>query len=388
MVQRVDYYTLLSRAVESLERDAYAARGAIYDREHKALLKRLISSSTPCTDADIAREEDAFRDAVRRIEFPGDEVRAARPARREPAEATWPSGARDRPRPRRDITPEPVIEPERLNARERRRPMWDSDPDENEENPRKPVARELDLQPPDEAEEAPWDVDEPKPRRPFLKMIIVYVLVMAGLLGAAALGYAYVMGWVDLSRLRRHAAAPIPTEQALLYDGQAGQNGTPVVGKATWRTRGETGKQDLVVTLDAEIADPPITLQMTFSRVTDTTSGMSHLLELHFQNPAQSSLGGVSRISDIAMRSASDGASESLNGTSINTAPGQFMFGLLGVSDVVQQNLQRLRNKNWLDFSLEFANGATYTLSIDKGASGDRAINDALASWGQLDAKP
>jgi len=27
MVQRVDYYTLLSRAVESLERDAYAARG-------------------------------------------------------------------------------------------------------------------------------------------------------------------------------------------------------------------------------------------------------------------------------------------------------------------------------------------------------------------------
>ena len=38
MVQRVDYYNLLSHAVESLERDAYAARGAVYDREPKALL--------------------------------------------------------------------------------------------------------------------------------------------------------------------------------------------------------------------------------------------------------------------------------------------------------------------------------------------------------------
>ena len=85
MVLRVDYYTLLSRAVESLERDAYAARGAIYDREHKALLKRLISSSEPCTDADIMREEQAFRDAVRRIEFPDEVVHAPRTPQREPA---------------------------------------------------------------------------------------------------------------------------------------------------------------------------------------------------------------------------------------------------------------------------------------------------------------
>src|ERR1700686_1963634 len=84
MVQRVDYYALLARAVESLERDAYAARGVIYDREHKALLKRLISSSAPCSDADIAREEQAFRDAVRRIEFPDDAVPPPRTPLRKP----------------------------------------------------------------------------------------------------------------------------------------------------------------------------------------------------------------------------------------------------------------------------------------------------------------
>ena len=53
MVQRVDYFALLARAVESLERDAYAARGAVYDREHKALLKRLISSSAVPTGVSL-----------------------------------------------------------------------------------------------------------------------------------------------------------------------------------------------------------------------------------------------------------------------------------------------------------------------------------------------
>src|ERR1700730_17599000 len=122
MVQRVDYYALLSRAVESLEPDAYAARGAVYDREHKALLKRLISSSDPCTDADIAREEHAFRDAVRRLEFPNDDVAVARRPQREPAEAAWPSSSREEARAaRREFSPEPEVEPERAPPGKARR---------------------------------------------------------------------------------------------------------------------------------------------------------------------------------------------------------------------------------------------------------------------------
>ena len=73
----------------------------------------------------------------------------------------------------------------------------------------------------------------------------------------------------------------------------------------------------------------------------------------------------------------------SLVGTSINIAPGQFMFGLLGVEDVVRANVQRLRTQGWLDLTLVFANGATYTLSIEKGAGGERAFNEAFAKWGQ-----
>jgi hypothetical protein len=107
MMLNVDHFTPLSRAVASIDRDSYAARFAVYDREHKALLRRLATAEVPCSDADIAREERAFRDAIRRIEFadeddrptlvPPDEPVAEAPpeARREPA---WPQP----PLPRRE----------------------------------------------------------------------------------------------------------------------------------------------------------------------------------------------------------------------------------------------------------------------------------------------
>ena len=68
--QHIDYDALLSRAVGSLDRNAYATRGAVYEREYRALLKRLSSTVPPSTGTDITREERAFRDAIRRIEFP------------------------------------------------------------------------------------------------------------------------------------------------------------------------------------------------------------------------------------------------------------------------------------------------------------------------------
>src|SRR5260370_23569674 len=69
MTPKLDAYTLLSRAVASVDRDCYAQRFAIYSEEHKLLWTRLAIASPPVSDADIAREEQAFREGTRRIEF-------------------------------------------------------------------------------------------------------------------------------------------------------------------------------------------------------------------------------------------------------------------------------------------------------------------------------
>jgi hypothetical protein len=94
MVPKVDHFTPLSRAVASIDRDSYAARFAIYDREHKALLRRLATADAPLPDDDIAREEQAFRDAVRRIEFADEDDEPTLVPQDEPVEQAPPEPRR------------------------------------------------------------------------------------------------------------------------------------------------------------------------------------------------------------------------------------------------------------------------------------------------------
>jgi hypothetical protein len=131
MALKVDYYASLSRAVSALDRDSYAARGAIYDREHKAMLRRLFSSAPPPSDDDIEREQQAFRAAIRRIEF-GDDVdavplvpqRETSPEQAAPTTVVPPSVPASPVAPGRtlssmaDWVPEPLTLPERTPSRE------------------------------------------------------------------------------------------------------------------------------------------------------------------------------------------------------------------------------------------------------------------------------
>jgi len=91
----VDHFTPLSRAVASIDRDSYAARFAIYDREHKALLRRLAAADAPLSDEDIAREEQAFRDAIRRIEFADEDDEPTLVPQDEPVEQAPPEPRRE-----------------------------------------------------------------------------------------------------------------------------------------------------------------------------------------------------------------------------------------------------------------------------------------------------
>jgi hypothetical protein len=117
MMLKLDHFTPLSRAVASIDRDAYAARFAVYDREHKKLLRRLATAESPLSDADIAREEQAFRDAIRRIEFADDGEQAA------PEQATLDEATLDEatlvPQDEPVETPPPEPSPER-----RSEPVW------------------------------------------------------------------------------------------------------------------------------------------------------------------------------------------------------------------------------------------------------------------------
>ena len=64
-----DYYELIARAVAGLEKNTSQSRHAIYERARAALVTRLRAVSDPrLEENDIAREQAALEEAIRRVE--------------------------------------------------------------------------------------------------------------------------------------------------------------------------------------------------------------------------------------------------------------------------------------------------------------------------------
>ena len=62
-----DYYPLIARAVERLDRSTGEARRAVYERARKAIAQ-LLSNQPALLDADITKERLALEEAIRKVE--------------------------------------------------------------------------------------------------------------------------------------------------------------------------------------------------------------------------------------------------------------------------------------------------------------------------------
>lgn len=77
-----DYFLLLKRAVETLERGNPEGRHAIYDRARKTVESTLRGRSPPMPEAEIKAEQSALEDAIWRMEL---EISASAPRSSSPA---------------------------------------------------------------------------------------------------------------------------------------------------------------------------------------------------------------------------------------------------------------------------------------------------------------
>jgi hypothetical protein len=93
-----DYYPLLKRAVDGLEKSTGEARRSLYERARNALVDQLRGMTPPLNEAEITRERLALEEAVRKVE-----AEAARRLREPPPAAPpappQPEAPRQRPPP-------------------------------------------------------------------------------------------------------------------------------------------------------------------------------------------------------------------------------------------------------------------------------------------------
>jgi hypothetical protein len=113
-----DYYPLIARAVEALDKNTGENRRALYERARTALVAQLRGVVPPLEEAEITRERLALEEAIRKIEAESarrarEETRAPPPVRRpepapqrdEPAVQTHTPAAAEPAPPPRDLPP-------------------------------------------------------------------------------------------------------------------------------------------------------------------------------------------------------------------------------------------------------------------------------------------
>jgi hypothetical protein len=181
--------------------------------------------------------------------------------------------------------------------------------------------------------------------------------------------------------------APV-AQRVVLYDEDPGDpKGKQYVGSVIWRTeqiKAAAGqKADIAVRADIEIPDRKFKMTMSFRRNTDTSLPASHTAELTFILPPDFAGGGVGNVPGILMKSNEQARGTPLAGLAVKVTDGFFLVGLSNVDADRARNLQLLKERSWFDVPLVYVNQRRAIIAIEKGAPGERAFNDAFATWGE-----
>jgi hypothetical protein len=181
--------------------------------------------------------------------------------------------------------------------------------------------------------------------------------------------------------------APVAQRVVLYDEDPSDPKGKQFVGSVVWRTEPikATGNQkpDIAVRADIEIPDRKFKMTMSFRRNTDSSLPASHTAELTFILPPDFAGGGVGNVPGILMKSNEQARGTPLAGLAVKVTDGFFLVGLSNVDADRARNVQLLKERSWFDVPLVYTNQRRAIIAIEKGPPGERAFNDAFATWGE-----
>jgi len=178
---------------------------------------------------------------------------------------------------------------------------------------------------------------------------------------------------------------PVARRAALLVEAPEEKSKVKTfLGTVVWRVDNVSPGPDepLSSAVRAEIDIPEEKLQvaMMLQKNFDGTLPASHTMKLVFAVPQDSPLGNIKQISVVQMRREDNPTGESLTGITVPVMENSFLVGFAR-GHAEASNLDLLRSREWLDVPMVLANGHIAKLTFEKGPSGQRALDDAMASW-------
>ena len=134
---------------------------------------------------------------------------------------------------------------------------------------------------------------------------------------------------------------------------------------------------------DIEIPERQMSITWSLRRNTDQSLPASHTIEIVFNLANDTQSGGIQNVPGVLMKQAEQTRGVPLAGLAVPVTPGYFLIGLSSIETDMQRNIQLLKERAWFDIPIIYNNNRRAILAMEKGGPGEKAFNDAFASWKQ-----
>jgi len=180
------------------------------------------------------------------------------------------------------------------------------------------------------------------------------------------------------------AVLPVTARAAMLVATAAdAQKPTVTIGTVVGSTApalpGQPGS--LGVKADIDIPDLKMHATMTLRKNTDAALPASHTIDLRLVFDEGSPIKGVKDIDLPRMRRDDSPNADPLLGVKVKINDSYFLIGLNRTDADVARNIDEIATRGWFDFPLLLNDERIAKLTFEKGADGERVVNDALAAW-------
>jgi len=186
------------------------------------------------------------------------------------------------------------------------------------------------------------------------------------------------------------AAQPLGvTQKMILYEERLGQQSLEVrEGTVVWTLVSEPsgdGPDEQVIRGEINNPEKGLSALISIKRNTDPSLPASHIVEVVFALPADFEGGSIDQLQRIAMKQTEADQGNPLIAVPAKITQDFYMVALNDLAEARDTNTDLLRQRNWIDIPVVYANGRQALITLEKGASGTEVFNQALDAWARAE---
>jgi hypothetical protein len=155
------------------------------------------------------------------------------------------------------------------------------------------------------------------------------------------------------------------------------------LGSVVWSTIPAAAGQPATVAVKAEADIPELKMHavMTLRKNTDPSLPASHTIDLRVTFADGAEIKGIKDMRVPMMRRDDPPSQDALSGVRVKISDSYFLVGLNRGDAELAHNVDLIANRGWFDFPMLLNDDRIAKLTFEKGADGERIVNDALAAW-------